>query len=41
MSVALADCDFVNVPLFFNGITVFDGAENGPAPTPFIAATVK
>ena len=40
-SVALADCDFVNVPVFFNGMIVLDGAENGPAPTPFMAATVN
>lgn len=27
--------------MFFNGMTVFDGDENGPAPTPFIAEIVK
>lgn len=41
MSVAVEDCDLVNVPVFFSGMIVFDFAENGPTPTPFIAATVK
>ena len=41
MLVALADCVFVKEPLLFRGMMVFDIAENGPAPTPFIAATVK
>ncbi len=41
MSVAVADWDFVNVPVFFSGMMVFDGTENGPTPTPFMAATVK
>jgi hypothetical protein len=41
MLVALAVCGLVYVPVFFNGTIEFDGNENGPAPTPFIAATVK
>lgn len=41
MSDAFVDCDLTYVPVFFRGMTVFEGAENGPAPTPFIAETVK
>jgi hypothetical protein len=37
----LVVCGLVYVPVVFSATIVFDGDEKGPAPTPFIAATVK
>jgi len=39
--VAVAVCGLVYVPVFLSGIIDFVRSENGPTPTPFIAATVN